>query len=383
MFFLLSLFRTTACALFLTVAAFAVCTAQEPFPGEPPAQQQSAPVQQAPANLPPPVTDEQLTTPTIRVNTSVVLVPTLVEKSSGEVLYGLQPKDFKLLDNGVPQNVHVDEDLDSSPVSLVICVERGRDAALEFDKFAHLGPLLELFTGQDRGEVALVVFDSKPIFLEGFEKDTTYIQRDLQNLPPGDGGAAILDAAGFSIGLLENRPADHRRVLLLISETRDHGSHLVTIPQLVERIGTSNTLVLSLTFSPSTAELIDWGRGNTNGGTELNLMAPLVMAINAMRKNTPKALASMSGGEYAPFTREKGFEDRVAEVANHARNRYMLSFRPTDPTPGLHTIKVSLAENYSAHVVTRASYWAVNDAASDPQNVPAKSPRTGPAQPQP
>ncbi len=382
---MLSLFRTTIYALFITAALSALCTAQEPFPGEPPPQQQPPSSQQAaPApNLPPPVSDEELGAPTIRVNTSVVLVPTLVEKSSGAVLYGLQPKDFTLLDNGVKQDVHVDEDLDSSPVSLVICVERGRDAALEFDKFAHLGPLLELFTGQDRGEVALVVFDSKPIFLEGFEKDTSYIRSDLQNLPPGDGGAAILDAAGFSIGLLEKRPADHRRVLLLISETRDHGSHLVTIPQLVERIGISNTLVLSLTFSPSTAELIDWGRGNTNGGTELNLMAPLVMAINAMRKNTPKALASMSGGEYGTFTREKGFEDRVAEVANHARNRYMLSFRPTDLTPGLHTIKVSLAENYGAHVVTRASYWAVNDAAADPVNAPAKAPGPGAAQPHP
>jgi len=354
-------------ALFLTGAIF-LAAAQEPFPGEPPPQQQPAPQPQRPAvNLPPPVTEDQLSAPTIRVNTTVVLVPTLVEKPSGEVIYALQPKDFTLLDNGVRQQVHVDEDLDSSPVSLVICVERGRDAALEFDKFAHLGPLLELFTGQDRGEVALVVFDSKPVFLEGFEKDTTYIQRDLQNLPPGDGGAAILDAAGFSIGLLENRPADHRRVLLLISETRDHGSRAVTIPQLVERIGTSNTLVLSLTFSPATAELIDWGKGNTNGGTELNLLAPLKMAINAMRKNTPKTLASMSGGEYGTFTRERGFEDRVSEVANHVRNRYMLSFRPTDLTPGLHMIKVSLAENYGARVVTRASYWAVNDASTDPQ----------------
>ncbi|HTW47314.1 MAG TPA: hypothetical protein VMD92_05155, partial [Acidobacteriaceae bacterium] len=247
--------------LLLIAALCGSCAAQEPFPGEPAAQQPPAQAQQpAPvANLPPPVTESQLAPPTIRVNTSVVLVPTLVEKSSGGVVYGLQPKDFTLLDNGVPQIVHVDEDLDSSPVSLVICMERGRDAALEFDKFARLGPLLELFTGEDRGEVALVVFDSKPVYLEGFEKDTTYIQRDLQELPPGDGGAAILDAAGYSIGLLENRPADHRRVLLLISETRDHGSRVVTIPELVERIGTSNTLVLSLTFSPSKAELIDWG----------------------------------------------------------------------------------------------------------------------------
>jgi len=353
----------------------AVCGAQEPFPGEPPQQPQPPAARQpVPAvNLPAPIPADQLAPPTIHINTSVVLVPTLIEKSSGAVVYGLQPKDFTLLDNGVRQSVHVDEDLDSSPVSLVICVERGRDAALEFDKFAHLGPLLELFTGEDRGEVALVVFDSKPVYLEEFQKNIAYIQRDLQQLPPGDGGAAILDAAGFSIGLLEKRPPDHRRVLLLISETRDHGSRVVTIPQLVERIGASNTLVLSLTFSPATAELIDWGKGNTNGGTELNLLAPVVMAINAMRKNTPKTLASMSGGEYGTFTTEKGFENRVAEVANHAHNRYMLSFRPTDLTPGLHTIKVSLAEDYGAHVVARASYWAVNDASPSPSAVPAQS----------
>ncbi|MBV8673654.1 MAG: hypothetical protein JOZ33_09495 [Acidobacteriaceae bacterium] len=374
----MSIIRQIVHLLLLLAAFTSTCAAQEPFPGEPAQPPQPAP-QAAPAvKLPPPVAEDQLAPPTIRVNTSVVLVPTLVEKSSGAVLYGLEPKDFTLLDNGVPQSVHVDEDLDSSPVSLVICMERGRDAALEFDKFAHLGPLLELFTGQDRGEVALVVFDSKPVYLEGFQKDTSYIQRDLQQLPPGDGGAAIVDAAGFSIGLLEGRPADHRRVLLLISETRDHGSRVVTIPQLVQRIGISNTLVLSLTFSPSTAELIDWGKGNTNGGTELNLMAPLVMAINAMRKNTPKTLASMSGGEYGSFTTEKGFEGRVSEVANHVRNRYMLSFRPTDLSPGLHTIKVSLTEDYKAHVVARASYWAVNDAPASPN-----TPNPAGAQPAP
>ncbi|MBV8632328.1 MAG: hypothetical protein JOZ83_15475 [Silvibacterium sp.] len=377
---LLSIAGNTSRLLLFVAAISTVCAAQEPFPGEPPSQQQPAPAQQAaPAvTLPPPVTADQLAPPTIRVNTSVVLVPTLVEKSSGAVIYGLQPKDFTLLDNGVPQSVHVDEELDSSPVSLVICMERGRDAALEFDKFARLGPLLELFTGEDRGEVALVVFDSKPVYLEGFQKDTAYIQHDLQQLPPGDGGAAILDAAGFSIGLLEGRPPDHRRVLLLISESRDHGSRVVTIPELVQRIGISNTLVLSLTFSPAVAELADWGKGNTNGGTELNIMAPLTMAINAMRRNTPKTLASMSGGEYGSFNTEKAFVNRVAEAASHARNRYLLSFRPTDLTPGLHTIKVSLTENYGAHIVARASYWAVNDASASPPAAPAQTAQPGP-----
>jgi VWFA-related protein len=374
----LTFFRKTFRALGLVglAAGASACLAQQPFPGEPPSSSQPAQPQsqqQPVQRVPQPIPDSAYETPTIHVTTNVVLVPTLVEKSGGQVVYGLQGKDFTLLDNGVPQKVRVDDDIDTQPVSLVICVERGRDAALEFDKIGRLGPLLQLFTGQGHGEVALVTFDSRPEYLEAFSQDTTYIEQDLAHLPPGDGGAAILDAVGFSQHLLEDRPADQRRVLLLISESRDHGSHKITIPQLVQRIGISNTLVLSLAFSPSKAELIDWGRGNTGGGSELNVLAPLMMTMNAMRRNTPKTLAEMSGGEYAPFTKNKGFQDRVAEEADHALNRYILSFHPSDLTPGLHSIQVKLNQDYGAHIVARASYWATNADGSPAPSAPPPS----------
>jgi VWFA-related protein len=373
--------RAVRLLLFFALAA-PLCAGQQPFPGEPttPSPQQSQPQQQAepfpgepanqPQNQPAPTNprfqpqdfpaDPNANMPIFRVSTSVVIVPTLVEKSNGEVLYGLKPTDFTVLDNGVQQKVHVDDDLDTQPVSLVVCIERGRDAPLEFDKIGKLGPLLDLFTRDGRGDIALVAFDSKATWVEPFSQDTDNINRDLKQMPAGDGGAAILDAVGYSINLLEQQPPDHRRVLLLISESRDHGSYHFNIPQLVERIGTSNTLVLSLVFSPGKAEIIDWAKGDADGGgTELNILAPLVMTINAMRRNTPRALAGLSGGEYDPFTREKGFEARVAEVASHARNRYILSFHPSDLTPGLHTIQVKLTQDYGAHVVARNSYWAI------------------------
>jgi VWFA-related protein len=335
-------------------------------PAQPPAAQPAptAPPKRAAQYFPP---DPNQEPPTFRVSTSVVVVPTLVEKRDGDVLYGLRPSDFSVFDNGVEQKIHVDDDLDTQPVSLVVCVERGRDAHLEFDKIRRLGPLLQSFIGDGHGQVALVAFDSTPMWVEPFNDDTDSITHDLKNMPGGDGGAAILDAVGYSVNLLEQQPPDHRRVLLLISESRDHGSRRFNIPELVERIGTSNTLVLSLVFSPSKAELIDWGRGNTEGGTELNILAPLLMTINAMRRNTPRTLAALSGGEYAPFTRDKAFENRVVEEASHARNRYILSFHPSDLTPGLHAIQVKLTQDYSARVVARNSYWAIHrDDAAQP-----------------
>jgi VWFA-related protein len=354
-------FRRPILFAFLCLGAV-LCEAQNPFPGEPAgAQPRSQQQQQTPL---PDIPASQIEPPTIRVNTSVVLVPTLVEDHSGQVIYGLKPSDFVLLDNRVKQKVHVDEEMDTEPVSLVVCIQRSRDATLEFDKFARLGPLLQLFTGGNQGEAALVVFDSKPVYLEGFQQDTSYIERDLQELPEGDGGASILDAVGFSLNLLEERPPDHRRVLLLISETRDHGSRHMTIPQLVERIGTSNTLVFSVSFTPANAEIINWAKGNL--GEDKGLLGPVLMAVNAMRRNVPKTLAAMSGGEYEPFARERAFEDRIAEAARHAHNRYLLSFYPSNPAPGLHTLEVKLSQDYAARIVARASYWAVNDAEAQP-----------------
>lgn len=89
-----------------------------------------------------------------------------------------------------------------------------------------------------------------------------------------------------------------------------------------------------------------------------------------MRRNTPKTLAALSGGEYAPFTKEKAFEKRVAEEANHARNRYILSFHPTDLTPGLHSIQVKLTQDYGARVIARNSYWAIRRDDADDADTP-------------
>jgi VWFA-related protein len=298
---------------------------------------------------------------TLRVNTSVVLVPTLVEKSSGEIIYGLKEKDFSVEDNGVQQSVHVDDDLDAQPVSLVVAVETGRTSLLQFQKISKLGPLLDLFLGEGHGEAAVVTFDSRPELVQDFTPNTDTISEVMHQLQPGDGGAAILDAVGYSASLLEQQPKDRRRVLLLISESRDHGSHRYSAQELVQRIGMSNTLVLSLTYSASKAEFMNDLKGGGQVGPTMNLLSPLMMTIAALHKNVARELAVMSGGEYGPFTRERGFEDSVAEAAKHARNRYILSFRPRDTTPGLHVLRVRLTEDYGARVVARASYWAVSD----------------------
>ena len=128
--------------------------------------------------------------------------------------------------------------------------------AWNIDKIAKLGPLLGMFLGDGKSEAALVGFDSKPRLVRDFTRSTDDLTDDLQHFETGDGGAAILDTIGYAVDLLQTQPKGYRRVLLLISEQRDHGSRHVKPEKLVERIGLTDVLVLSLTFSPSKAEFL-------------------------------------------------------------------------------------------------------------------------------
>jgi VWFA-related protein len=295
-------------------------------------------------------------TPTLRITTQEVLVPTLVEKHGGGIVYGLKGDDFVLEDNGVPQKVHVQEEMDTAPVSLVVAVEQGGMSVLEFDKVAKLGPLLDLFLSDPRSQAALVGFDSEPHLVRDFTHSTEDMNQALKTMEPGDGGDAILDTISYAVDLLESQPKQFRRVLLLISEERDHGSKHTKVEQVIQKIGQSDVLVLTVSFSPVQAEFAhdikDSGENRT-----MNTVSALVALMQAFRKNVTREIAVMSGGEYTTFTSDKKFEQRVVDEAKHARNRYLLTFRPTNPTPGLHTLRVRLAQDYGAHIVARADYW--------------------------
>lgn len=316
-----------------------------------------AAAQQLPLPEPPkPLPSAQDGSPTLRVTTREVLVPTLVEKDGGGVVYGLRQPDFILEDNGVAQEIRVQEEMDTAPVALVVAVEQGGASALEFDKVAKLAPLLDMFLADPRSEAALMGFDSRPHLIHDYTHTGDDLNDDLKHLEPGDGGAAILDTISSAVDLLETQPKEFRRVLLLVSEERDHGSKHTRPAQLIQKIGGSDVLVLSVSFSPSRAELAHDVKDSGEDRT-LNMISALVMAVKAFKKNVAKEISQESGGEYMTFARDKTFEDRVLEAAKHVRNRYLITFSPSDPTPGLHTIRVRTAQDYGVRIVARANYW--------------------------
>ena len=296
---------------------------------------------------------------TLRSRSNLVLVPTLVKDQQGSIVYGLQAKDFILEDDGVEQPLRLDETPEGQPVSLVLAIQRGRRANYEFPRMQGLKTMLDPLFTLGTARVAVVEFDSQVALARNFTRDESLVDADLTNLQPGDSGAVILDAIAYSINLLKNEPDDRQRILLLISETRDHGSR-IKIDDSVAAIGQANAMMYALAFSPALSNILDTYRG-TNKNEEhptVDILDLAYRTAQAMRKNVPSTVAVMTGGEYELFATRKKFEVRMNDFTNHLHSRYLLSFAPQNPRPGLHQLRVRLKDAHDTTVLARTTYWA-------------------------
>ena len=296
---------------------------------------------------------------TVRSRSNVVLLPALVKDQRGEIVYGLQANDFIIEDDGVEQPAHLDEAPEGQPVSLVLVVQRGRRASYEFPRMQGLRTMLSPLFASGISQVAVVEFDSHVDMTRNFTSDEALVDAGLTNLQPGDNGAAILDAITYSIELLRDQPDDHLRVLLLVSETRDHGSQ-VKVEDTVTAVSQANATLYALAFSPGISNILDTGRGvNKNEMHQgVNFLDLAYRAAQAMRKNVPSTVSSMTGGEYELFTSRKNFEARMNDFTNHLHSRYLLSIAPKEPHPGLHQLRVRLKDSSKGTVLARTTYAA-------------------------
>jgi VWFA-related protein len=314
----------------------------------------------AQVQAPPPAADGQNGTFTLRTESNVVLVPTTVQMKNGDMLYGLKVNQFLVEDNGVRQVVKLDEDTDSLGLSLVVVVQCSREAFMQYDSFRGLGAMIDGISGGAPREVALIMYGGRPVLLGKFSADPDAIQRQLAKLAPcDDPDASTYDAVAYATQLLEARQNHYRHAILLIGETRDHGSE--TRPEkVIADLGRTNTVVDAVSFNPGKTEVFNsvfhgqWGPGP---------LGLLVMAVEALKKNAPKTLASLSGGEYDNFTTQKGFDNGMGRLSNHIHNYYLLSFQPRSgtgaaPAGGMHSIKVTIPEYSEARIRARESYFS-------------------------
>jgi VWFA-related protein len=288
--------------------------------------------------------------------TRLVPVPTLVEVRSGEIAYDLSASDFSIEDDGIEQQVRLD-DTDSQPRSLLLVIQTGHNASTQLGKLEHLDGLLDSILTGPTDQIGILTFDSRPHVVQDFTVNFQTVSHSLTSIAPGDTGAALFDALQAAVAMFGKVPAANRRVILLISGQHDHGSIASSAAPLIRSISLANVSVYGLTFTAPRIDLLG----------KLWSLNPLAMTASEMQRNAAQALADLTGGDFYRFDTEKNFEDRVSEMAKHIHNSYCLTFQPNDPAPGFHSLQVGVRRSKTTIVAARSGYWfsAEDDASSE------------------
>lgn len=306
----------------------------------------------------------QSATSRIQATATLILVPTEVHTRVGELVYGLNANQFRIEDNGVIQTAHLDDADMPQRIALAVVVQCSREAYRDAGHIKGLATMVDDLVGAAPHTVAIVSFGNHPNLLQDFASDSAEISNTLSQMQPcpEQDKNVTRDAVKYANQLLRDEPAANpRRVILLVSETRDHGS-LTSSSDLIRELGGSNTIVESVSYGPAKSQLVqeltDPGRNVVMSG-QMNLAPLFVMSAESLRQNVPHTLAELTGGQYVNFTTAKGFDKGVHDLTNRLHNEYRLFFQPTSPiVPGIHRLSVSIPSMPDVVVRARLVYFS-------------------------
>ena len=322
-----------------------------------------------------------------RGGTLTVTAPVTVWDNDGKLVNGLEAKDFTLLDNGVAQDIRVD--VSYVPISMVLAVQANNVVEPFLPTIKKLGSLLEGLVIGEQGECAVMAFDHRHrVLTDGFVKDASEVKRALEKINPGSSTSAMIDTVFDATRMLRNRPANRRRILLLISETQDRGSegrlrealltaeinniiiYSINLNRLINKLAKKMDAP-PLSHIPPGARPVPGGGAMTptnvdqltNYGGATNTVVPLIQELYTQAKailfpNPLEVLTKQTGGREYSFLSQRDMEEVVGKLGEEIHSQYLISYSPNDAIKGQggwHEIKVQVTRGYKPR--TRPGYW--------------------------
>ncbi len=241
--------------------------------------------------------------PTYRVNVRLVNVFTTVTDSHGAPVPDLTKDDFRVLEDGVPQEIRIFEKESAMPLSIALAIDTSestrRDIALEMSsakKFVRsiLRPVDHLSLFQVSEDVTQ---------LTRFSSDEKAIEHGIDHLTAG-AGTSLYDAIFLCSDALLDR--DGRKVLVLITDGGDTTSK-TDYNNALRRAQQAEAIVYSIIIVPVAADA-----GRNTGGEH---------ALIQISKDT--------GGKYYYAESLTQLDEAFRKVSEELRTQYLLAYYPS------------------------------------------------------
>ncbi|HEX3100617.1 MAG TPA: VWA domain-containing protein [Pyrinomonadaceae bacterium] len=323
---------------------------------------------------------------TIRVETKLVSIPTIVSDRDGRYVPNLKAADFTVFQDGAKQNIEFFAATEE-PISVALLIDTSqstrpvlgdiKDSAKSFLKL--LGP-------KDRAMI--VSFDYDTHFLSPLTGDQEQLKKAIKeaDVPKGLVGTTLRDAVFQTVNNVF-KGLTGRKAIILLTDGKDHGSQINT-HDLLYRLEESDTLIYTIFFETGEQQrpanrpmgggggrnggvfggggFPGGGRGGRGGGFPPPMSQPprrdnpqrraRVEEQNLEASEFLQELSDMTAGRFYP-TKNGKVKDRFAEIVDELRFQYRLGFYPPEDNgqQPLHELKVKVSRP-DAVVRSRGSY---------------------------
>ncbi len=287
--------------------------------------------------------------------TAAVRVDVLVTTANRPVS-GLKASDFVLRDNGVVQHV-TDVSQETLPLS-VFCVldlsssVKGRPLERLKDATAALFGTL-----RDRDRAALMTFASRVTLHTPLTGDVTRLRSLVQGVQ-AEGQTSFIDATYAGLAL---RESDDGRALMVLFSDGDDTSSWLRAQTVIEAAQRADVVIYPVTVKPAVGPAMAWAaRSGPNGMMSTTIVGP--PPPDPTPGKLLDAFADETGGRVLYAENEEKLQATFIQVLDEFRQRYVLSYSPTNvSSSGWHTIDVKVGVR-GATVKSRRGYAAIDPA---------------------
>ncbi len=323
----------------------------------------------------------------IHVQSSLVVAPVTVLDRKGNFVQDLTKDDFRVLDNGVPQQI-TEFTQQVQPVALAVVVQNNYSVQPLLSQVRPLGPEFSGLLVGAQGAAAVLEFADRVTVLQPFTNSPLAIKLAFTKIHATGSKARLNDALAQAILMLSQRPSSQKRIIVVFSEGYDHGSETKK-DEIIQAAANADVTMYGLRFDPTevllrrqdapvnpttlyNAEALPGlpGQPHTPTSTQIyntpSYVSPLDLAAKsatAARAARPKAKSltahycMMTGGADFSHWFERGLQNQLQRIALTVNSQYVLAYMPTTlRKPGFHQLRVMVLDP-GLRVRTRAGYF--------------------------
>jgi VWFA-related protein len=277
---------------------------------------------------PPPVAPkklEDIPDYSLKVNVPLVNVDVLVTTRDGQFIPGLKQGNFRIIEDGVPQQV-THFNVSQAPITAVLLVEFAATSYI-FMLQALQASYAFANTLKKDDWVAVAYYDMQPHILVDFTQDKRAVVGALNQWRiPGFAETNLFDALYDTLDRLDR--VEGKKYVILVTTGIDTFSKL-TLDKIMKKIkDTKDVTIFPISVGFILREYCDTHPGSCRNAHGMGI--PVGHMDYLQGDNEMRTFAAMTGGR-AYFPRFEGeLPELFGDISSDIRNQYTLSYAPTN-----------------------------------------------------